>query len=169
MNITGGTVDIGVQAAIALIGLNASSGSEVNISGGTVPGFGFFAQDGSEVNIRGTQFSLNGELLDELVVGETFMITEPIQTLEGILADGSSFSFRESYGGPVFSPDATLTVTLSSILGDVNVDGEVNFLDISPFIALLSAGNFQEEADIDGNGVVNFLDIAPFIRLLTEQ
>ena len=169
VNITGGTVDIGVQAAIAQIGLNASSGSEVNISGGTVTGGGFFAQDGSEVNIRGTQFSLNGELLDELVVGETFTITEPIQTLEGILADGSSFSFRESYGGAVFSPDATLTVTLSSILGDVNVDGEVNFLDISPFIALLSAGNFQEEADIDGNGVVNFLDIAPFIRLLTEQ
>ena len=168
VNITGGTVDIGVSAAIAQIGLFASSGSEVNISGGTVPGFGFFAQDGSEVNIRGTQFSLNGELLDELVVGETFTITEPIQALTGILADGSSFSF----GGPVFSPDfnpATLTVTLSSILGDVNVDGEVNFLDISPFIALLSAGNFQEEADIDGNGVVNFLDIAPFIRLLTEQ
>ena len=59
-------------------------------------------------------------------------------------------------------------MTLSSILGDVNVDGEVNFLDISPFIVLLSAGDFQEEADIDGNGVVNFLDIAPFINLLTE-
>ena len=169
VNITGGTVDIGVQVALSQIGLNASSGSEVNISGGTVTGGGFFAQDGSEVNIRGTQFSLNGELLDELVVGETFTITEPIQTLEGILADGSSFSFGESYGGgPVFSPDAILTVTLSSILGDVNVDGEVNFLDISPFIALLSAGDFQDEADIDGNGVVNFSDIAPFINLLTE-
>ena len=173
VNITGGTVDIGVSAAIAQIGLFASSGSEVNISGGTVPGFGFFAQDGSEVNIRGTQFSLNGELLDELVVGETFTITEPIQALTGILADGSSFSFGESYGegygGPAFSPDATLTVTLSLILGDVNVDGEVNFLDISPFIVLLSAGDFQDEADGDGNGVVNFLDISPFIRILTEQ
>ena len=75
---------------------------------------------------------------------------------------GSEMCIRDS-----FNP-ATLTVTLSSILGDVNVDGEVNFLDISPFIVLLSAGDFQDEADIDGNGVVNFLDIAPFINLLTE-
>lgn len=52
------------------------------------------------------------------------------------------------------------------VLGDVNRDGAVNFLDISPFIAVLSVGGFQEEADIDRNGFVNFLDISPFIALL---
>ena len=53
------------------------------------------------------------------------------------------------------------------LLGDVNLDDEVDFLDIAPFIALLSAGTFQAEADIDGNNQVDFLDIAPFISILS--
>lgn len=52
-------------------------------------------------------------------------------------------------------------------IGDVNRDGEINFLDISPFIALLSSGGFQCEADINEDDVVNFLDISPFISLLS--
>ena len=54
-----------------------------------------------------------------------------------------------------------------SIVGDVNGDQVVNFLDISPFIALLSSGDFQDEADINQDESVNFLDISPFIILLT--
>ena len=53
------------------------------------------------------------------------------------------------------------------LLGDVNTDGVVDFLDISPFIVVLSGGGFQEEADIDQNGVVDFLDISPFIQILS--
>ena len=52
------------------------------------------------------------------------------------------------------------------LLGDVNRNGAVNFLDISSFISLLASGQFQAEADIDQNGVVNFLDIGPFILIL---
>ena len=54
------------------------------------------------------------------------------------------------------------------LLGDANQDGAVDFLDISPFIALLSNGDFLAEADIDGSGVVDFLDIGPFIALLSS-
>lgn len=54
------------------------------------------------------------------------------------------------------------------ILGDVNLDGSVTFLDIAPFIDLLSNSTFQDEADIDRNGVVNFLDIAGFIAILAN-
>lgn len=54
-------------------------------------------------------------------------------------------------------------------LGDVNGDGVVNFLDISPFVAALSAGEFRCEADMNFDGVVNFLDIAPFIAILSGQ
>jgi len=53
------------------------------------------------------------------------------------------------------------------LLGDVNLDGTVDFLDISPFIVLLSTNTFQLEADIDGSGAVDFLDISPFIVLLS--
>jgi len=53
------------------------------------------------------------------------------------------------------------------VLGDVNLDGVTDFLDISPFITLLASGQFQVEADINGDGVVNFLDISPFVVVLS--
>ena len=53
------------------------------------------------------------------------------------------------------------------LLGDVNLDGTVDFLDISPFIALLSNGDYQAEADCDQSGAVGFLDISPFISILS--
>ena len=55
------------------------------------------------------------------------------------------------------------------ILGDVNLDNSVNFLDIAPFISILANGLFQAEADINGSGGVDFLDISPFIQLLTTS
>lgn len=54
------------------------------------------------------------------------------------------------------------------LLGDVNRDGVVDFLDIAPFIAVLSGPGFQAEADCDENGVVNFLDIFAFIEILSS-
>ena len=55
----------------------------------------------------------------------------------------------------------------TALLGDVNLDGVVDFLDISLFITVLATGGFQEEADIDGNGAVDFLDISGFILILS--
>ena len=52
--------------------------------------------------------------------------------------------------------------------GDVNQDGKVNFLDISPFIQVLSSGEYQIEADVNQSGEVNFLDISPFIQVLSS-
>ena len=57
--------------------------------------------------------------------------------------------------------------SVTILLGDVNQDEVVNFLDISPFIALLSARGSQVEADINEDGIVNFLDISPFIQILS--
>ena len=160
VNISGGTVgDF----------FDANSGSEVNISGGTVGDF-FDANSGSEVNILGSAFSINGEPLNMLQAGQPFTITGRDVTLSGVLADGEPFSFdlnSTPYSDQdFFSPDATLTVTLF-LLADVNLDGSVNFFDISPFIELLLSNQFQNEADIDRNGVVNFFDISPFIEILS--
>lgn len=57
-------------------------------------------------------------------------------------------------------------VVITPLLGDVNCDGQVSFLDIAPFIALLSNSGFDVKADINSDGVVSFLDIAPFIDIL---
>lgn len=58
-------------------------------------------------------------------------------------------------------------VATAILLGDVNQDGDVNFLDIVPFVALLSISDYQAEADINEDGGVTFLDISPFIALLS--
>ena len=55
-----------------------------------------------------------------------------------------------------------------SVLGDVDQNGDVDFFDIAPFIALLQSSTFQFEADIDGNGEVDFFDIQPFIDILAD-
>ena len=55
------------------------------------------------------------------------------------------------------------------LICDVNRDGVINFLDIAPFISLLTIGDFQAEADCNQDGVVSFLDIAPFIMILTNS
>lgn len=54
------------------------------------------------------------------------------------------------------------------LLGDLNQNGEVNFLDIAPFVQRLATGTFQVEADINQNGEVNFADISPFIEILVS-
>ena len=54
------------------------------------------------------------------------------------------------------------------LLGDCNQDGVVNFLDIAPFVAILSAGDFLGQADVNEDGAVNFFDITPFIVLLAS-
>ena len=54
-------------------------------------------------------------------------------------------------------------------LGDVNLDGDVDFFDIQPFIDYLSSGFFICEADINLDGVVDLLDVAPFISILSSQ
>lgn len=84
-----------------------------------------------------------------------------------ITLEDSNQSFRAS-DGTFIAANNDLSFTVSSILiGDVNLDGVVDFLDISPFIGVLSSGLFQVEADCDGNGTVDFLDISAFIAILS--
>ena len=170
VNISGGTVGDFIEI---------KSGSMVNISGGI---FGdkfndFDVDPGSTVNISGSEFFVDGLELDTLPSGEAFTITDRDVTLSGLLANGEPFSFDLNSTEVTFPPsgffssDATLTVTRVSpvILGDVNRDGVVDFLDIAPLIAVLSSQTYQTEADIDQNQVVNFLDITPFIGVLSGQ
>lgn len=53
--------------------------------------------------------------------------------------------------------------------GDVNQDGIVNFLDISPFISALMFDEYVLQADVNRDGMVNFLDINPFIEILSQS
>lgn len=164
VNVSGGSVDV----------VLAASGSEVNVSGGSTT---LFAGSGSVVNLSVRDAFLDGVLVSGLSRDSAVTIPERAGVLAGWLADGSDFSF-ELNPAPVdislrqdfFDPEATLTVTLGTtlLLGDVNLDSEVNFEDIPDFIVALSA-TYIEIADINQDYEVNFGDIAPFIEILTAQ
>ena len=86
-----------------------------------------------------------------------------------VMETNNSFGFYSTEG---FIADVRaapkLTLTLQSFVpGDVNQDGGVNFLDVGPFISILSANDYLAEADINEDGIVDFLDVFPFIRILT--
>ena len=51
-------------------------------------------------------------------------------------------------------------------MGDVNGDGVASFLDIGPFVEVLTNQSYLKEADTNEDGVVNFLDIASLIAIL---
>ena len=93
---------------------------------------------------------------------EDFVVTTTPTSFSVDVTGG--FSLREQ-------EEISLRFRISSepaLLGDVNRDDAVNFLDIAPFIALLGTGEFQAEADTNGDGEVDFLDINSFISLLSS-
>ena len=168
VNVSGGSVDI----------VSAGSGGVVNVSGGSVTFFA--AQPGSVVNLSVQDAFLDGVVIPGLTRDSAFTILQRQGMLSGWLADGSEFSYELDPAAAninlmrdLFSPDATLTVTLvpppGVLVGDVNIDGVVNFGDIPAFIAVLTRGIFQAEADIDQSHEVNFLDIPEFIAVLMAQ
>jgi hypothetical protein len=70
-------------------------------------------------------------------------------------------------GDPVMGFFDSITVTTEesrgSLLGDVNLDGEVNGLDVDPFVDVLLTGPYPPEADMNEDQVVNGLDVDPFV------
>lgn len=56
--------------------------------------------------------------------------------------------------------------TMNNIPGDINCDGEVNLLDVQPFVDLISTGGFLDKADLNKDGAVDLLDVDPFVALL---
>ena len=67
-----------------------------------------------------------------------------------------------------FDVDTNQTLTITeALLGDVNLDGVVNLLDVSPFVSHLQNSTFQAEADLNGDGQVNLLDVSLFVNVLS--
>ena len=156
----------------------------LDISGGDFNTFRVFS--GGSVNLFGTDFAIDGVPITGLTLGQQFIVLDRNVTLSGTLSDGSTFSnlldpvttgldFDPEFGDflpGVASPFATVTVTLvesNVLLGDCDLNGEVNFSDIPAFIPILAAEAFLAQADCNEDGVVNFSDIPPFIEILISQ
>ena len=97
---------------------DARSGSMANISGGSFSD-PFDAFEGSEVNILGSEFFIDGLELTDLLLDESFTITDRNVTLSGLPADREQFSFNlipvnTFLFDDFFSSGATLTVTATT-------------------------------------------------------
>ena len=136
-----------------VFGNDSGFSSSLNLS--SLDGSNGFAINGIDANDVIASVSgagdLNGDGIDDVIIGAS-----------GADPNGNS-SAGESY--VVFG----IASVSGPLIGDVNQDDAINFLDIAPFISLLAAGDFLEEADINSDGAVNFLDIAPFIDVLGSQ
>ena len=105
----------------------------------------------------------------------------------------TTVSFTESSGGPIATGVESITFKITEravpgghvigrefdifgsptggsnfLLGDCNLDGSVDFSDISSFIALLASNDFLDQADCNEDGVVDFSDISLFIEILSN-
>jgi len=94
----------------------------------------------------------------------------------GGMSSGGNFTVQTTMGQPDAGPELTggnFTVTGGNgaepeiVLGDVNGDGEVNLLDVAPFVDAVTDGTYVAAADINQDGSVDLLDVAPFVNLLS--
>ena len=97
---------------------------------------------------------------DSRIVGIFPEITDLTDRLRDVVvtSDGDVSVLEESF----------LPLQIGVLLGDVDRNGEVNLLDIAPFVDLLINGGFQFEADTNQDGVVDLLDIESFVALLAK-
>jgi len=109
----------------------------------------------------------NGNILITLALSRTLVEVDQTGEIvwEESISSGGTFIFKSQNYSVTYSGFQNLPFAL--LRGDVNLDGRVNFFDITPFIGVLSANGFQAQADVNGDGAVSFLDIAPFINVLS--
>ena len=92
----------------------------------------------------------------------------------GMVSIGGMKSGTISYSGGTDGNDIVLQVFVGGSkcefeLGDVNMDGTINLLDVAPFVNVLTGGGeYVCEADINQDGVNDLLDVSPFVEILTN-
>ena len=173
VTVTGATSD-GTNATFNGVGTRFGITSGITDSDNTNNSFGtgesltlVFSED---VNINRAQFgSLNGG--DSIDFGPVTQADDPdnlsdLYEYDIDLAAGDSFTIAANAGN-VGIRTIDFTTPVSVLLGDINMDGTIDFLDIAPFVALLTVGDFKAEADLNQSGNVDFLDISPFVALFS--
>jgi len=136
------------------------------------------------IDVGGT-LTLEGELEIRLQngfgiePGQEFVIADVDDSLIGQFRDLDEGAMVGNFGGTELfisyvagdGNDVALFTAAAPqfILGDANQDGVADFSDIPAFIAILSAGDFLDEADVNQDGTVDFSDIPRFVEILSAS
>ena len=67
---------------------------------------------------------------------------------------------------PPFSFPPALWPVSYYLLGDLNLDGIINALDIVLIVNLVLANEYSSIADINEDGIVNILDIVQLVNII---
>lgn len=103
----------------------------------------------------------------EWTEGSTLSVTIDASWNQFIVQYGFNTNGTNFDPSGIYYDNISFDVAADCVLGDINGDGVVSLTDVSPFVALLSAGQFQCEADINEDGVVSLTDVSPFVTLLS--
>ena len=52
------------------------------------------------------------------------------------------------------------------IMGDINLDGQINILDIVQLANMILSDDYQESADLNGDGNLNILDVVALVNII---
>lgn len=88
----------------------------------------------------------------------SFLLSNPANPMQAMYGDIFGATRVSAYLDWIFS--------YIVLRGDVNQDGAVNALDISPFVTRLTAGTYLAQADMNQDSAVNALDISAFVAAL---
>ncbi len=149
-------------------------------SGGGARGIYEFDQDGNLLNTilpvdlddfgvpgaalvpQGIAFDDNGDMTVVSWTGGIYQFDGDGNLLNSYDPDPSTPATPGKSRSMAFAYESLKTV----LLGDVDLNGTVNLLDVAPFVERLTSGQFQVEADVNQDGTLNLLDIDPFVILL---
>ena len=146
---------------------------------------GHVAGDQFDVLLTGSGVAqLDGRLIVKLIdagngpfqpaIGDEFTIIAAVAGVNGqfsqvpmSILDGTGYEWEVLYN----SNDVTIRVSNTipnTYLGDINQDGLVNLLDVTPFVSVVESGEYNVFADVNCDGLVNLLDVNAFVALMTE-
>ena len=129
-----------------------------------------------DCDILGLVIFTDGLNVSDSILGASSTLYPTSELSRGIIVEGGDIvtltadrRTLELSLGTANRLDSLRTITSEpTLLGDVNLDGVVDFFDLDLFVSVLTSLTFQDEADINRDGVVNFFDITPFIGILSN-
>ncbi len=170
-NISGGqNVGIRIGTDVRHTGHDGVLGDSGFFGGNRVGGDGLLVEDIEYVVFRGIIADSQGEInFEQFNPGAGSHATDSTFFDSSLLAAGDPLAVDADGNDSRFHAVNGIQIVGEFppfVLGDANLDIEVTFADIPPFIALLIADSFLAQADCNQDGVVDFADIPAFIAIL---